>query len=307
MPSWNDILAEVTAAGSTHDVVRRRYMKKLAARTKRNTIIYYSGWLQKPDVQRQQPFQFAINDADKNGLMATIHEMDRTKGLDLVLHTPGGDMAATESLVDYLRAMFGTDVRAIVPQLALSGGTMIALSCKEIIMGKHSSLGPIDPQLGGVPAHAIKEEFEQAMQSVQLAPTTAPIWQVILGKYGASQISESMKVISWADQMTREWLKTGMFAGLADADAKINRVMQELADHAITKSHARHISLEDARALDLNIVPLEADQVLQDAVLSVHHAAIITLSMTPAVKIVENDRGTAHISNVQQLLIAATR
>ena len=42
--------------------------------------------------------------------------------------------------------MFGTDIRAIVPQLALSAGTMVALACKEIIMGKHSSLGPIDPQ-----------------------------------------------------------------------------------------------------------------------------------------------------------------
>jgi len=103
MPTWNDILAEITRAGSTHDVVRRRYLKELAERTQRNTIIYYSAWLQKADLFRQQPFDFALNDADKNGLMSTIHEMDHSKGLDLVLHTPGGDMAATESLVDYLR------------------------------------------------------------------------------------------------------------------------------------------------------------------------------------------------------------
>ena len=55
MPTWNDILAETNKAGSTHDVVRRRYLKKLAARTKRNTIIYYSGWLQKTDLARQMP------------------------------------------------------------------------------------------------------------------------------------------------------------------------------------------------------------------------------------------------------------
>jgi ClpP class serine protease len=75
--------------------------------------------------------------------------MDRSKGLDLILHTPGGDMAATESLVDYLRQMFGKDIRAIVPQIAMSGGTMIALAWKEILMGKHSNLGPIDPQFSG--------------------------------------------------------------------------------------------------------------------------------------------------------------
>jgi hypothetical protein len=81
-------------------------------------------------------------------------------------------------------------------------------------MGKHSSLGPIDPQIGGVPAHAIKEEFERAVREVQAAPNTAPIWQVVLSKYGASMISESLKAIDWADQMTEEWLKIGMFAAI---------------------------------------------------------------------------------------------
>jgi hypothetical protein len=76
MPNWNDILTEINRSGSTHDLVRRRYLKKLAAKTKRNTILYYSAWLQKIDLSRQQPWEFQINDADKNGLMATIHEMD---------------------------------------------------------------------------------------------------------------------------------------------------------------------------------------------------------------------------------------
>jgi ClpP class serine protease len=187
----------------------------------------------------------------------------------------------------------------------MSGGTMIALACKEIIMGKHSNLGPIDPQLFGVPAHAIKEEFEKALQEVQAAPSTAPIWQVILSKYGASQISESLKVIAWADQMTREWLSSGMFEGDQEANTKIDRVMQELADHAITKSHARHISLKAAENLGLKVQPLEADQALQDAVLSVHHATVLTMNMTPAIKIIENDRGVAFIQQMQQVLMRA--
>jgi ClpP class serine protease len=307
MPNWNDILAETTRSGSTHDMVRRQYLKKLATKTKRNVIIYYSGWLQKSDLYRQQPWEFMLNDADKNGLMATIHQMDRSKGLDLLLHTPGGDMAATESLVDYLRQMFGNDIRAIVPQIAMSGGTMIALACIEIVMGKHSNLGPIDPQFGGVAAHAIKEEFERAWREVQAAPGTAPIWQVVLSKYGPSQISESLKVIAWADQMTKQWLTTGMFNGDADAATKADKVVQELGDHAITMSHARHISMEAAKDLGLKIVELEKDQALQDAVLSVHHACIITFSSTPATKIIENDRGIASITTLQQMLVQGLR
>jgi ATP-dependent protease ClpP protease subunit len=303
MPNWNDILTEITRAGSTHDLVRRRYLKKLTSKTKRNTIIYYSSWLQKMEYYRQQQWEFTINDADKNGLMATIHEMDRTKGLDLILHTPGGDMAATESLVDYLRQMFGTNIRAIVPQIAMSGGTMIALACKEILMGKHSNLGPIDPQMGGVPAHAAKEEFERAVREVQAAPQTAPIWQVILSKYQPAQITESLKAIAWADQMTKQWLTSGMFLGDVDAANKADRVVQELGDHAITKSHSRHISPAQARSFGLKVVGLEDDQALQDVVLSVHHATILTMNMTPAVKIIENDAGVGFISTMQQVLV----
>jgi ClpP class serine protease len=99
-----------------------------------------------------------INDEDKNGFMMAIHHLDRSKGLDLLLHTPGGDLAATESLVDFLRRMFGTDIRAIVPQIAMSAGTMLACSCREIVMSKHSSIGPIDPHLRGIPAVGVKME-----------------------------------------------------------------------------------------------------------------------------------------------------
>jgi hypothetical protein len=174
-------------------------------------------------------------------------------------------------------------------------------------MGKHSNIGPIDPQFGAIPAHAIKEEFEKAVNAAKTDPTTVPIWQVLLSKYPAASITESLKAIAWADQMTQEWLKSGMFAGESQADAKAARVVKELGDHAITKSHARHISLAQAQSLDLKVTPLENDQDLQDAVLSVHHSAIITLNMTPAVKIIENHEGVAFISTAQQMLMLQQR
>ena len=114
MPNWGEILNEINTTGSTHDVVRRKYLDELHKVTGRNVIVYYSGWLQKNDLVQQNPSAFSVNDGDKNGFMATIHNMDRSKGLDLLLHTPGGEVAATESLVDYLRSMFGTDIRAVI-------------------------------------------------------------------------------------------------------------------------------------------------------------------------------------------------
>jgi hypothetical protein len=302
MPDWNSILSEVTAAGSTYDVIRRKYLGQLFEVTGRNVIVYYSGWLQKPQLAAQGA-SFSIDDSDKNGFMAAIHQLDRAKGLDLILHTPGGEIAATESLVDYLRSMFGTDIRAIVPQLAMSGGTMIALACNEIVMGTHSSIGPIDPQLGGFAAHAVIEEFNRARTEIQKNPQLIPVWQAILAKYPPTLVGEADKAIKWSDKMVRDWLASGMFAGDPDAAAKIDRVMSELGDHAFTLSHSRHISLERAQGLDLNVVPLETDQDLQDAVLTVHHACIQTLTATGAFKLIENQNGIAFIQTVQTMIV----
>ena len=190
MPSWNLILDEIKAAGSTHDVVRRKYLKKLHEYTGRNVIIYYSGWLQKQGLKGVE-----VNDADKNGFMSVIHRLDRDLGLDLILHTPGGDIAATESLVSYLRSMFGTDIRVIVPQLAMSAGTMISCSAKQIIMGKESSLGPVDPQIGGMPAHGVVEEFKRAHAEVKADASKIPIWQPIIAKYNPTFIGECEKAV----------------------------------------------------------------------------------------------------------------
>lgn len=293
MPNWKALIDEITASGSVLDIVRRKYLAQLHEVTDRNVIIYYSAWLQKRDLLQQGVVGFDLDDSDKNGFMAAIHELDRTKGLDLILHTPGGDAAATESLVDYLRAMSGDNIRAIVPQIAMSAGTMVACACKEIVMGKHSSLGPIDPQMGGLAAHGIIEEFDRARQEIRSDPSAIPLWQPIIAKYPPTLIGECQKAIDWAEEMVRFWLETGMFAGDTDASEKAARVVAEFGDHALTKSHGRHISLQKAREAGLAIVVLEDDDALQEAVLSVHHACITTLGETNMIKLIENHNGVA--------------
>ena len=298
MPTWHDLLSEIALRGSTYDVVRRERLNTLHKLTGRNLIIYYSGWLQKPRIPSIQ-----VNDADKNGFMTVIHGMDREKGLDLILHTPGGETAATESLVDYLREMFGENIRAIVPQLAMSAGTMIACACNEILMGKHSSLGPVDPQLQGMAAHGIVEEFNRAHLEIKGDQTRAFVWQPIIAKYTPTLIGECEKAIQWANEMVKEWLISGMLKKSADRDAKAENIIKELGDHALTKSHARHLSPKKCQEIGLNVKLLEDDQALQDAVLSVHHACILTLSSTGAFKIIENQDGIASISSAQQVII----
>lgn len=298
MPNWHDILNELKEAGSSQDIIRRKYLKLLAEKTGRNTIIYYSGWLQKNNIAGLQ-----VNDADKNGLMTVIHKLDRNKGLDLILHTPGGETAATESIVDYLKSMFGNDIRAIIPQLAMSAGTMIACASKEIVMGKQSSLGPIDPQFGGVPAHGIVEEFERAYKEIKDDNTKMAVWQPILNKYNPTLVGECEKAIEWSEKMVEVWLRDNMLNQVEGIDEKIQSIIEELGDHAVNKSHSRHLSITKCKEIGLNVADLESDGEFQDLVLSVHHSCIHTLSSTNAYKIIENQDGIAFIQSQQNLIV----
>lgn len=297
MPNWKNLLDEISATGGAHDVIRRKYLRKLHEATGRNIIVYYSGWLEKGNLLGQGVPGFDLNDSDKTGFMSAIHGLDRSKGLDLLLHTPGGEAAATESLVDYLRAMFGTDIRAVVPQLSMSAGTMVALSCGEIVMGAHSSLGPIDPQIGGIPAHGVIEEFERATEEIRRDPATIPVWQPIIAKYTPTLIGECQKAIRWSNDVVKDWLTSGMFAEYADARA--DGVIRDLGDHALTMSHSRHISIDRIRELGLKVSALEDDDNLQEAVLTVHHACLHTMSGTPTIKLIENHNGQAFVQQVQ--------
>lgn len=302
MPNWNQLVNEIRAAGSVYDLTRRKYLGQLSEYTDRNVIVYYSAWLQKGDLQRQGVTGFELNDSDKNGFMGSIHELDRSKGLDLLLHTPGGGTAATESLIDYLRNMFGTNIRAIVPQLAMSAGTMVALACEEVLMGAQSSLGPIDPQIYGLPAHGIIEEFDRAAEEIQQDQTKIPVWQPIIAKYNPTLIGECQKAIDWSNEMVKNNLISGMFKDDYDAQDKTDRVVEALADHALTLSHDRHISLERAREMGIKVMALEDDDRLQDLVLTIHHACIQSLSATSAIKLIENHRGVAFIQSVEMIV-----
>ena len=296
MAAWNELLNEAQATGSTQDILRRKYLKRLSQHTKRNTIIYYSGWLQKPHLQHEAAVQLGISDSDKNGFMSAIHQLDRRKGLDLILHTPGGDMAATESIVDYLRAMFGTDIRAVIPQLAMSGGTIMALSCAEIIMGKGSSIGPIDPQFGATAATNLLQEFATAREEIRRDPSAALLWQPILQQIAPGFISHCKNALEWSHEMGDRFLRTNMFADDKEADDRISKILRHLTESETTKHHGRHISPDEATEVFGNKVRrLEEDQKLQDLVLTVHHSTMITLQSTSCYKIVENDKGKAYM------------
>jgi hypothetical protein len=224
--------------------------------------------------------------------MLAINKLDRSKGLDLILHTPSGDIAATESLVDYLYSMFDKDIRVIVPQISMSAGTMIAFASKEIVMGKHSNLGPIDPQMGGLACQAVLNEFEQAKEDIKQNSQSAPLWQTIISKYHPTFLGACKQAIDWSEKMVFQWLENNMCEG---EKPRFEKIIWTFANHDIQKSHARHISKQECKDVGLKVIDLEDNQDLQDAVLTTHHSFMHTFLNTHCVKIIENHDGIAYI------------
>lgn len=296
MPNWNDILGEVHQAGP-HDLIRAKYLEKISQHTDRNILVYYSGWLQKPHIQT---VDLAINDSDKTGFMTCSHGLNRERGLDLILHTPGGDVAATESIIDYLHSLYDGDVRAIIPQLAMSAGTLIALSCKSIMMGRQSSLGPVDPQIAGMPAQGILEEFAQASRDIEQNVNKQGLWRPILERYWPTLLSTCKHAIDWSDDLMRKYLTECMLKNAPDQAEKIEQISNLLGKQSTSKNHSRHINRAVAKDSGLVIEDLEDDNELQDLILSLHHALTITFSQTPACKVIENQDGISHILGLPQ-------
>lgn len=94
-----------------------------------------------------------------------------------------------------------------------------------------------------------------------------------------------------------------MLKGEPDAEATADNIINELGDHALTKSHARHLSAAKCKSMGLKIRMMEDDLALQDAILTVHHACIHTLSATGAYKIIENHLGVAYMQVAQTVLM----
>jgi len=97
---------------------------------------------------------------DSEQVLRAIKLTDPDVPIDLILHTPGGLVLATEQIAMALCRHKGK-VTVFVPHYAMSGGTLLALAADEIVMDENAVLGPVDPQLGQWPANSILKAVEQ--------------------------------------------------------------------------------------------------------------------------------------------------
>ena len=123
-------------------------------------------------IHRQETMSFLgipiaryIDIEDSEAVLRAIRMTPPEMPIDMVLHTPGGLVLASEQIACALKRHQGR-VTVFIPHYAMSGGTLVTMSADEIIMDPNAVLGPVDPQLGSqtggyYPAVSILKALEQ--------------------------------------------------------------------------------------------------------------------------------------------------
>jgi len=306
MPVWGEILSEISQAQrqgnpSPFDFVRRKYLTLLHQKRNRAVILYATKWTQSGNAV--PPDLLSITDEDMQALMTVMHGIQEPE-LDLILHSPGGSIEASEAIVTYLRSKF-SDICVIVPQQAMSAATMIACAANTIMLGKHSFLGPTDPQfilqteLGPrvVTAQNVEDQFEQAQEDCA-EPSRMGAWIPILKQYGPDMLQKCKNASILSKTLVAGWLEQYMFKDDANAKKKAKKIAGWISSHKSFKTHGRHLSRDYLRSKGFKIIDLESDPEIQDLVLSVFHATTATFDGTSAVKLVENHMGKMFVKQV---------
>lgn len=298
MPSWSELQWEYESQADDDAKLQwlsasiGRSLSELSRlRSGRNVILYATAFLQKPAAP---PFATMIMMEDINGLMSVIHGMDCSRALTLVLHTPGGDPSAANTLVEYLHSKF-TDIEVIVPTFAMSAGTMICLGADRLVMGRQSQLGPIDAQMqtkgGSVSAGAVMDTFARARNEILDNQSLAHLWHPVLQAMGPSLIQEAQNALAFGEEMVRGWLEQRMFRGNPDAPQLAAHAARHFNATEVHKNHSRRIDSSEARSLGIPVEELEADQDLQEAVLTAYHVISLNFTVSRSAKVMANNLG----------------
>lgn len=190
-------------------------------------------------IHRQERFGFLgipmfrfINIEDSEEILRAIRMTPENMPIDLIVHTPGGIALAATQIANAL-VKHKAPVRVIVPHYAMSGGTLIALSADEIIMDPNAVLGPVDPQVGQMPAASILNVLKAK------DPKDIDDQTLMLADIAQKAIDQMISYVTWL-------LMTN---GMCEEKAKV--IATELATGKFT--HDFPLTVEYLKSLGLNV------------------------------------------------------
>lgn len=223
-------------------------------------------------------------------LEAAVKVRESDVALAIVLNTPGGEVEAVEKMVEMVRHFY-KEVFFIIPNMAMSAGTIFCMSGDKIYMDYSSSLGPIDPQVQSkegkwVPALGYLDKFNEFIEKSAKGTLTGVEFAAAqnqdlaeLRRYEqARDLSVSLlkdwlikyKFRTWTHHRTDQARK-GQSVTDEEKEQRANQIANDLGDNKRWHSHSRMIGINILRdELRLEIEDYGNDNDLRTAINSYH-------------------------------------
>lgn len=190
---------------------------------------------------------------------------EEIKEIDILIVTPGGSGQQIAKFVDRLRPRFDK-ITFILPNMAMSAGTIFCMSGDEIIMDSRAYIGPIDPQIPNkdghfVPAQAILTLIDEIQKRGEelIKKGQNPLWTdlQILRQIEGKEIGNAMSASRYSVELVENFLYKYKFKSwtnhsdnrmVTDEEKKqrANEIAMLLCDHGLWKTHSRGINREIA-------------------------------------------------------------
>jgi len=240
---------------------------------------------------------------DIDGFTDLVSSIDDGKEIDILLHSPGGRPDATERIVGILRNKFDR-VHFLIPHSAYSAATMLALSGNSITLHPSATLGPIDPQINGIPARSIKRGFERVKEIMKNeGPEALPAYIPLIEKYSLDLLELCDDSEKLSKELVTNWLTQYMFAGSSDAGSVIEEIVTFFSNYDEHLLHARPLLYP--KLLKFNLAIEVATGELRNLLWESHILINSFFNATPFVKLYENLSGISWGKQQVQINIPA--
>jgi len=274
--------------------------KEIEAHRQRPLMVYATKFLGQLPLGISAPNFIDLEDID--GFTDMVNSIDNGKSIDVLLHSPGGKPDATERIVSILRNKFD-EVNFLIPHSAYSAATMLALSGDHIILHSSASLGPIDPQINGVPARSIKRGFEKIKEKISSeGPESLPAYIPLIEKYSIELLELCEDSERLSKELVSEWLEKYMFKDLAGVEKNqiIKNAVEYFSDYDKHLLHSRPLSMEKIKELRLKIEL--ADKKLEELLWESYILINGFFNLTTFVKLFETAGGISWGQQFQQII-----
>lgn len=248
---WSNYLASGPKNGSDLYNLRMACYREIATLRGRPLVVYASNFLSPLGQIIGINNSILLDDID--GFTDVVSNIpSQETEIDVLIHSPGGRPDATERIVSLLRNRF-KKIHFLIPHSAYSAATMLALAGDSIVLHSSATLGPIDPQLNGIPARSIIRGFENVKEAIKKeGPEALPAYIPLIEKYTLDQLEQCGDAASLSRELVETWLHQYMFNGKGNPEL-ISHAVNYFSDYDEHKIHSRPLLFEKIKGFGLTI------------------------------------------------------